>query len=61
MSTQLPGAEFPENMSIEKLFCLNTGLCQLMFGVFLKYPPHKTTIISFKYHWKEDISSTNII
>ena len=73
MNIQLPGAEFSENMSTHKMFCLNTGLCQLIFGVFLKYSPHKTffkklfhyfifsKIISFKYHWKEDIPSTNII
>ena len=70
MNTQPPGAEFSENMSTHKMFCLNTGLWNLMFGVLLKYSPHKTffeklfhyfnfsKIISFKYHWKEDIPST---
>ena len=73
MYIQLPGAVFSENMSTYKIVCLNTGLFQLIFGVFLKYSPHKTffeklfhyfifsKIISFKYHWKEDIPSTNII
>ena len=42
MNIQLPGAEFSENMSTHKIFCLNTGLCRLIFGAFLKYPSHKT-------------------
>ena len=73
MSIQLPGAEFSENMSTHKIFCLNTGLWKLTFGVFLKYSPHKTffeklfhyfifsKIISFNYHWKEDTPSTRPI
>ena len=42
MSIQLPGAEFSENMSKHKMFCLNNGLRKLIFGAFMKYSPHKT-------------------
>ena len=34
MNIQLPGAEFYENMSTHKMFCLNTGLCRLKFCLF---------------------------